>query len=84
MTHENSLRDGVSAPAVADLDWGRPARAVEAAITAIEALSNGVGRLPGDHGSVRELLRRCRGELASAGGTFARAKALNRGIDAGS
>ena len=82
MTQDNSFGDGGSVPAAADLDWGRPARAVEAAITAIEALSNGVGRLPCDHGSVRELLHRCRDELASAGGMLARAKALNRGIDA--
>ena len=84
MTQDNSSGGGGSAPAAANLDWGRPARAVEAAITAIEALSNGLGHLPGDRGVVGELLRRCRGELASAGGTLARAKALNRGIDAGS
>ena len=65
----------------ADVDWGASSRAVETAVTALEALTKQVGDLPGDRDSVCDLLRRCRSEIVSASGTLARAKALNRMVD---
>ena len=40
---DSGNRNSGSAPTAADVDWGRPARAVETAITAIEALGTHVG-----------------------------------------
>ena len=78
---DNGNRNSGSAPTAADVDWGRPARAVENGNHGRRTIEQASWEIAATAAPSGSCCAAAALGLASAGGTVARATALNRGID---